>query len=66
MRVATKTGKAPWNKKAPAKARKSGGSKHLSTAQKAVAKKRARKAGRPYPNLVDNMAVARKTAGASS
>ena len=29
----------------------------LTPAQKAAAKKRAAKAGRPYPNLVDNAAV---------
>jgi hypothetical protein len=32
----------------------------LTDAQKAAAKKRAKAAGRPYPNLIDNMAVARK------
>ena len=32
----------------------------LSAAQKAEARARARKAGRPYPNLVDNAAVSRK------
>jgi hypothetical protein len=31
---------------------------HLTPSQKAVAKKRAKAAGRPYPNLVDNMHVA--------
>jgi hypothetical protein len=50
--------KAPWRKKNP-KA-KSKTSRKLSPAQKAEAKARAAKAGRPYPNLVDNMAVARK------
>lgn len=35
-------------------------SKKLTPAQKTEAKSRAKKAGRPYPNLVDNMAVARK------
>jgi hypothetical protein len=35
-------------------------SKKLSPSQKAAAKKRAESAGRPYPNLIDNMAVARK------
>jgi hypothetical protein len=35
-------------------------SKPLSPAQKALAKARAKKAGRPYPNLVDNMAASRK------
>ena len=32
----------------------------LSSKQKAQAKARAKAAGRPYPNLVDNAAVARK------
>ena len=32
----------------------------LTPAQKAAAKARAQKAGRPYPNLIDNMFVARK------
>jgi hypothetical protein len=32
----------------------------LTPAQKAKAKAAAKKAGRPYPNLVDNMAAARK------
>ena len=32
----------------------------LTPAQKAAAKKRAKAAGRPYPNLIDNAAVARK------
>jgi hypothetical protein len=35
-------------------------SSKLTSAQKAAAKARAKKAGRPYPNLVDNMAAARK------
>jgi len=34
--------------------------KHLSAKQKSTAKAHARAAGRPYPNLVDNAAVARK------
>jgi hypothetical protein len=33
--------------------------KSLSPAQKSEAKSRAKAAGRPYPNLVDNMAAAR-------
>ena len=37
-----------------------GVSKKLSPSKKAAAKKAASKAGRPYPNLVDNMAAARK------
>lgn len=51
--------KPPWRKANPkAKAKKP--SRKLTPAQKAAAKSRAKKAGRPYPNLVDNMAVARK------
>jgi hypothetical protein len=48
--------KAPWEKEAPKKA----GKKKLTPALKTKAKARAKKAGRPYPNLVDNMAVAKK------
>lgn len=44
-----------WDKPNPKKK-----SKPLTTAQKAAAKKRAKAAGRPYPNLVDNAAVGRK------
>lgn len=47
--------KAPWEKPAPKGKRKI----TLTPAQKNQAKARAEKAGRPYPNLVDNMAVAR-------
>jgi hypothetical protein len=46
----------PWKKK-PAKKK---APKKLTKAQIAEARERARKAGRRYPNLVDNMAVARK------
>jgi hypothetical protein len=35
-------------------------SKALTPAQKARAKARAKAAGRKYPNLIDNMAAARK------
>lgn len=35
-------------------------SSKLTPAQKAAAKAKAKAAGRPYPNLVDNAAVARK------
>ena len=45
-----KTTTPPWKKKNPNKK-----SKPLSSGQKAAAKARAEKAGRPYPNLVDNM-----------
>lgn len=34
--------------------------KPLSPAKKAAAKKMAKEAGRPYPNLVDNIRAARK------
>ncbi len=44
-----------WDKPNPKKK-----SKKLSPAQKAKAKARAKAAGRPYPNLVDNMAVAKE------
>jgi hypothetical protein len=47
--------KAFWDKKNPAKT-----SKKLTPAQKAKAKARAKAAGRPYPNLVDNAAVTKK------
>lgn len=53
---ATKTS-APWNTSSPKGASHS---KPLSPSQKAQARKRAKAAGRPYPNLVDNMAVASK------
>ena len=44
-----------WDTKNPKKT-----SKTLTPAQKAAAKARAKAAGRPYPNLVDNAAVAKK------
>jgi hypothetical protein len=47
-------GKAFWDKPNPKKK-----SRPLSAAQKAQAKARAKKAGRRYPNLVDNAAVRR-------
>lgn len=49
--------KAPWKKPNPKKA---GEHKKLSPAQKATAMQNAKKAGRPYPNLIDNMKVAAK------
>jgi hypothetical protein len=51
----------PWEKKNP-KGKKGG--KKLTPEQKAKAKKRAKKAGRKYPNLVDNMAAAQMQEGA--
>jgi ribosomal protein L15E len=43
--------KAPWKKAAPKSARHT----KLSPARKAQAKRSAKRAGRRYPNLVDNM-----------
>jgi len=45
----------PWDKKNPKKE-----SKPLSSDQKSEAKRRAQAAGRPYPNLVDNMNAAKR------
>ena len=45
----------PWKKKAP----KGTKSRPLTPGQKRAAKLSAEKAGRPYPNLVDNMRAAR-------
>jgi len=47
--------KAFWDTKNPKKK-----STKLTPAKKAAAKARAKAAGRPYPNLVDNAAVAKK------
>ena len=44
-----------WDKKNPNKT-----SKKLTPAQKKSAMAKAKAAGRPYPNLVDNAAVAKK------
>jgi len=44
-----------WDKKNPKRK-----SKKLSASQKAAARRRAKAAGRPYPNLIDNAAVSRK------
>ncbi|MDF0497780.1 DUF6321 domain-containing protein [Bradyrhizobium yuanmingense] len=54
-----KTARAPWKRTNPRK-RAGKASKHLSAAQKSAAKARARRAGRRYPNLVDNMRMAAK------
>ncbi len=45
----------PWKRKNPAETHTK-----LTPAEIAEARARARAAGRRYPNLVDNMAVARK------
>lgn len=49
--------KPVWERKRP---KGLGKSKPLSNKQKASAKASAKAAGRPYPNLVDNMRAARK------
>lgn len=49
--------KEVWDKPRP---KGLGKPKKLSSAKKATAKSMAKKAGRPYPNLVDNMRAARK------
>jgi hypothetical protein len=54
-----KKARAPWKRSNPRK-RAGKTSKHLTPAQKSTAKARARRAGRPYPNLVDNMRMASK------
>lgn len=48
--------KAPWNKPAPKKSRHT----KLTPKSKAKAKAAAKKAGRKYPSLVDNMNAAKK------
>jgi hypothetical protein len=47
--------KPVWKSKDPTK-----GDKKLTPSQKTSAKASAKKAGRPYPNLVDNMRAASK------
>jgi hypothetical protein len=48
--------KPPWEKAKPRKTRKT----TLSAAKKETAKRRAKRAGRRYPNLVDNMRAAKE------
>jgi len=50
--------KEVWDKPNPKKK-----STRLTSSQKKSAKAAAAKAGRPYPNLVDNMRAAKKTKG---
>jgi hypothetical protein len=54
--MAKRKRKAPWDRPAPKRAKHT----KLSAKQKSAAKRRAKRAGRPYPNLVDNMREARK------
>jgi hypothetical protein len=49
--------KAVWEKPRPTKL---GKPSVLTATKKAAAKARAKAAGRPYPNLIDNMAAARR------
>jgi hypothetical protein len=51
-----------WNRSRPESL---GKPKPLSPAKKASAKAAAKKAGRPYPNLIDNMRAAAKKKGKS-
>lgn len=51
-----KNGGAVWNKPRP---KSIGAPKKMSAAKKASAKAMAKAAGRPYPNLVENMRAAR-------
>lgn len=55
--MATAKRKAPWDRPAPKRRRTT----TLSAADKKAARARAHRAGRPYPNLVDNMSAARRT-----
>jgi hypothetical protein len=48
--------KPVWDKKDPDKGKHT----KLSKSQKSSARAKAKAAGRPYPNLIDNMAVAKK------
>jgi hypothetical protein len=50
--------RSPWRRKNPKRA--AGESRKLSGPEKASAKRSAKKAGRSYPNLVDNMRVAQR------
>ena len=50
------TTKKVWETKDP----DGGKHKKLSSKKKSAAKARAKAAGRPYPNLIDNMAASKK------
>lgn len=52
-----KNGGEVWDKPRP---KNLGKSKKLSSSKKSAAKAAAKAAGRPYPNLIDNMRMARK------
>jgi len=59
----TTTGNEPWEQEPPLSAQSK---KSLSPAAKSRAKARAKRAGRPYPNLVDNMREAAKSKGGTT
>ena len=54
--MAAKKSKPVWEKARP---KSLGKPKKLTPTQKAKAKAAAKKAGRPYPNLIDNMRAAK-------
>ncbi|MEP6974633.1 MAG: hypothetical protein ABI897_04160 [Spartobacteria bacterium] len=54
--MAKKSDNEPWEKSAPKKS----GHTELTAKSKAKAKASAKRAGRKYPNLVDNMKAAKK------
>ncbi len=60
-----KTETPPWEHENP-KSKKGEPHKKLSPAAKASAKRHAKAAGRPYPNLVDNMQAARSAKAKST
>ena len=54
-----RSSRTPWKRQNP-RTRAGQASRPLTPAQKSAARARARRAGRPYPNLVDNMRMAAK------
>ena len=54
--MASRKSKAVWDRAPPQKAKHT----HLSAGKKKSAKASAKKAGRPYPNRIDNMRAAKK------
>jgi hypothetical protein len=61
--VPAKSSKPPWKKPSP---RKSGKSPKLSPELRELARERAAKAGRRYPNLIDNMWAAQQAKASRS
>ncbi|MCX7307850.1 MAG: hypothetical protein NTZ72_07820 [Afipia sp.] len=59
MDMPTKSSKPPWKKPNPRK--KTGGKSKLSPELREMARERAAKAGRRYPNLIDNMWAAQRS-----